>query len=356
MHDHDTATLNDRFEELENYFRNTVIPQVFIDADFRLRKFTPPAMKQFNLSPADIGQNIADIADNFRFPGLKENIVEVIQTQQMLEKEVQTTDMRWYQMNILPYIRRLDGSTNGVIITFIDITARITDLKEQERLIAEHELLLDTISHDIRHSVTSVKIAVISMQSLSEKERREMTPLLEVADRALKRMEAIINELFETRKAAYSALSVEERINIENIMEDVRLSLFEEIKKSKAVIRLEAGISEINFSRRKLRSILHNLVGNAIKYRRYEQTPVIVIETYTEPGFIVMTVTDNGKGIPAGQTARIFEKYERLSDEMEGSGIGLFLVKQILENAGGSIAVESEPGKGTVFTVRIKAL
>ena len=351
-----TVTLSDRFEELENYFRNTVIPQVFIDAGFTLRKFTPPAMKQFNLSPANIGQHLSGIVDNFRFPGLEENIEEVIRTQEVLEKEVQTTDMRWYQMNILPYIRREDGSTNGVIITFVDITSRITDLKEQERLIAEHELLLDTLSHDIRHSVSSVKLAVIGMQSIPEKERMEMTPLLNVADRALKRMEAIINDLFDTRKAAYAQLSVEERVNIENIVEDVRMSLFDEIKKSGARVRLNAGISEINFSRRKLRSVLHNLVGNAIKYRRAGHRPEVMIETFSESGVVVMTVSDNGIGIPAEQAHRIFEKYERLSDEIEGSGIGLFLVKQILENAGGSIEVNSEVGKYSTFTIRFKAL
>jgi len=51
-------------------------------------------------------------------------------------------------MNILPYIKQRDGKTNGVIITFVDITMRIKDLKEQEKLIADHEILLDIISHD----------------------------------------------------------------------------------------------------------------------------------------------------------------------------------------------------------------
>jgi two-component system phosphate regulon sensor histidine kinase PhoR len=53
----------------------------------------------------------------------------------------------WYQMNILPYKVFKEEKTNGVIITFVDITDRIRDLKEQEKLIAEHELLLDTIAH-----------------------------------------------------------------------------------------------------------------------------------------------------------------------------------------------------------------
>src|SRR5690606_42018269 len=61
-------------EELENYFRNTIIPQVFIDAELILRKFTPPAMKQFNLRKEHIGRPISEVVDNFRFSTLIENI------------------------------------------------------------------------------------------------------------------------------------------------------------------------------------------------------------------------------------------------------------------------------------------
>lgn len=348
-------TLQDRFEELENYFRNTVIPQIFIDADFRLRKFTPPAMKQFNLSTAHLGQHISDIADNFRFPGLLENIGEVIKTKEVLEKEVQTTDLRWYQMNILPYIQRIDGRANGVIITFVDVTSRIADLKDQERLIAEHELLLDTLAHDIRNSLGSVKLAVSSLQTMPDDDRQKMTSFLDIADRGLKRMESIISELFEARKKTYAKLTEGERISIENIIEDVRLSLFDEIYKTRTDLQLKAGVSEITFSRRKLRSVLHNLIGNAIKYRAPDRKPAITVETYPEGDHIVIAVRDNGKGIPADQREQIFEKYHRLSDEIEGSGIGLFLVKQILENAGGSIQADSEMGKGSIFTIRIAA-
>ncbi len=60
-------TLTEHNDELENYFRNTIIPQLFIDADLVLRKFTPPAMRQFNLSNADVGKCIVEIRDNFRF-------------------------------------------------------------------------------------------------------------------------------------------------------------------------------------------------------------------------------------------------------------------------------------------------
>ena len=143
-------------DELENYFRNTIIPQLFIDANLILRKFTPPAMKQFKLTPNDIGKSLYDVINNLRYPSIIENINHVIETNEILEKEVQTTDLRWFQMNILPYVQQIDKKTNGVIVTFVEITSRIKDLKEQEELIADHETLLDTISHDVKNPLSGL--------------------------------------------------------------------------------------------------------------------------------------------------------------------------------------------------------
>lgn len=81
-------------EELENYFRNTIIPQLFVDAQLILRKFTPPAMKQFKLKTEHIGQPLANVKENFRFPTILDNIQQVIDSNDILEKEIQTTDLR----------------------------------------------------------------------------------------------------------------------------------------------------------------------------------------------------------------------------------------------------------------------
>lgn len=89
-------------DELENYFRNTIIPQLFVDGELKLQKFTPPAMKQFSLSASDIGRPINDLKDNLRFLSIVDNIEQVIKSNEILEKEIQTTDLRWYQMNIIP--------------------------------------------------------------------------------------------------------------------------------------------------------------------------------------------------------------------------------------------------------------
>lgn len=337
--------------ELENYFRNTIIPQLFVDAHLVLRKFTPPAMRQFNLRLTDVGKPISEIKENFRFPTVLENIQHVIDSGEILEKEIQTTDFRWYQMNILPYIIQESNKTNGVIITFMEITGRIRDLKEQEKLIAEHELLLDTISHDIKTPLTSLGLTIEMLKKLPEKGMERFPILLEKVESSLFKMKNIIHDLTDSREQEHRYKAVEELLNIEHVLEDVRLTLSPQIQESDAQIKTEIGISEIVYIRRKLRSILYNLVNNAIKYRAVEQAPKIQIRTIEEKGFMVIAVSDNGIGIPNASLGKIFQKYERVPGSVEGSGVGLYLVKEIVSASGGRITVESELGEGSIFKV-----
>jgi len=341
-------------EELENYFRNTIIPQLFIDAHLILRKFTPPAMRQFSLKLTDVGRPLADIREHFRFPTIMENIQHVIDTGELLEKEIQTTDLRWYQMNIIPYIVQKGKKTNGVIVTFVEITMRIRDLKEQEKLIAEHELLLDTISHDIKTPLTSLGLTIEMLKQLPEKGMQRFPVLLEKVENSLIKMQHVIHDLTDSREHEHRYKAVEELLDFEHILEDVRLTLAPQIKETSAKIKTDIGFSEIVFIRRKLRSAIYNLVNNSIKYRSADRTPEILIKTYKEEDSMVITVSDNGMGIPESETANIFQKYHRVSGSGEGSGIGLFLVKEIVEASGGKITVSSELGKGSVFTLYIK--
>lgn len=346
--------LTEHNDELENYFRNTIIPQLFVDGELKLQKFTPPAMKQFSLSAADLGRPINDIKDNFRFPSIIDNIEQVIKSNEILEKEIQTTDLRWYQMNIIPYVKMRDNKTDGVIITFVEITMRIKDLKEQEKLVADHEILLDTISHDIRNPLANLVMAIDLFKNVSPNDERQFNSLLKIVDSALTKMHTLITELTEVRKDAYEYKADKELLNFEHILEDVRLTLGDNIIAANAIIRSEVNVSEITFSRRKLRTIIYNLINNAIKFKATGRQPEIIVTTIKENDFTIISVKDNGIGIDESKFDAIFSKYYRLEHAIEGSGIGLYLVKEIVCNAGGKVLVKSELGKGAEFRVYLK--
>jgi two-component system, OmpR family, phosphate regulon sensor histidine kinase PhoR len=346
--------LLEKNDELENYFRNTIIPQLFVDSDYILRKFTPPAMKQFNFSPTDIGKPIMDIQDNFRFPTITENIKSVFDTNEILEKEIQTTDRRWYQMNIIPYVRQSDNITDGVIITFVEITDRVRNLNEQEKLVSDYETLLDTISHDINKPLANMILAIGLFKEEGHSNTDKYSFLIDNVEKSLTKMKNLIYELLDAREQEYKYKSHDELLNIEHILEDVRITLSDEIKLSGALIRTEIQVSEISFSRRKLRSVIYNLINNSIKYKSPTRMPHIFIKTIQESGYIIISIKDNGIGIDPKDHDAIFNKYFQLNRAMDGSGVGLYLVKEVLINSGGKISVESQLDKGTEFQVFIK--
>lgn len=342
-------------EELDNYFNNTIIPQLFVDANFILRKFTPPAMRQFNFVASDIGKSFYEKVENIRFPSIIANIQQVIEANEILEKEIQTTDFRWYQMNIIPYVVQKTKKANGVVITFVDITSRIKDLKEQEQLIADHEILLDTISHDIKNPLTSLMLGIELFKTISFTNVEELKTVLSNVESAILKMKNIISELTDTRRQEHKYKAQDELLNFEHILEDVRLSLADDIDQFKVKIKSEINVSEITYSRRKLRSILFNLLNNAIKYRSPDRQPQIMIKTFLENDFFVISVTDNGIGIDDSHLYNVFTKYYRVNTSIEGSGVGLFLIKEILNHTGGKILLESKAGEGSEFKVFIKA-
>lgn len=341
-------------EELENYFSNTIIPQLFVDAQLILRKFTPPAMRQFKLKDEFIGMHLKDIRENFRFPTILDNIQSVIDTGEILEKEIQTTDLRWYQMNILPYIIRKEKRTNGVIITFVEITSRVKDLKEQEKLITEHELLLDTIAHDIKNPLLALGLAIQMLKKLPEKSMEKYPLLLGHVESSLLQMKKVINDLVDTRWENRKYQAETELVDLQNIIEDVRLTLAPQIMETQTSIREEIQVSEICFVRRKLRSVIYNLLNNAIKYTPEGKKPEILIRSYQENGYMVISVADKGIGMSKQEQESIFEKFRRVNLSYEGSGVGLYLVNSVVSSAGGKITVQSEPGKGSVFSVFLK--
>ena len=341
-------------DELENYFRNTIIPQLFIDGELKLQKFTPPAMKQFNLSAGDTGRHIDDVKDNFRFPTIIDDIKQVIESNEILEKEIQTTDLRWYEMNIIPYVRIKDNKTDGVIMTFVEITSRIKDLNELEKLVSNHEILLDTISHDIRNPLTNLVMAIDLFKAVSPDDEKEFESLLKIVDNALKKMHKLIIELTEIRKGDQKYDSEEELLNFQDILEDVRLTLSDNIIAADVILTSKINISEITFCKRKLRTILYNLIYNAIKFRDKKRQSKVFVTTKKQKDYMIIIVKDNGRGIKKKNLESIFLKYHRLENAVEGSGIGLYLVKEIVTKAEGKILVKSQLNRGTEFHVYLK--
>jgi signal transduction histidine kinase len=104
----------------------------------------------------------------------------------------------------------------------------------------------------------------------------------------------------------------------------------------------------------RLSIVLNNLVDNAIKYHRHSHPgKYVAIKTVEENNHVIIQVIDNGQGIPLQAQDKIFDMFYRASENSKGSGLGLYIVKEMVERIGGEIFLKSELGEGTTFSIKV---
>ena len=119
--------------DMRNLLNSTEIVTVFLDNELHVRRFTTGANKLFKLIPGDVGRPLSDIVSDLLYPGMTEEAREVLRTLVFSEKQIATTDGRWFSVRIMPY-RTMEDVIDGVVITFADITAAKTleaELREE---------------------------------------------------------------------------------------------------------------------------------------------------------------------------------------------------------------------------------
>lgn len=341
------AMLND---DLNNFLKSTVNSRLFVDRNLIIRKFTPSSIQQVNLIGSDVGRPVSDISTNIKFSTLMEDITEVIATSAMIKKEIQTLDGNWYYMIAIPYIKEKDNQNDGVLITFNDITELKKAQDKLSRINADHSTFIYSASHDLKAPLSNIITVVTHLNELIPSEGEEEREMIELMLKSIQNLKNIIQELSDISKIELE-INEPESVNLTDLIEDVEVSIKDMLDSSDTKLILDLKVPEIPFARKNLRSILLNLLTNAIKYKSPDRTPEVTIRTDHSDNFIVMTVEDNGLGIPEDKRKKIFGAFQRVHTHVEGSGVGLYLVKKTITNAGGDIVVESEMGKGSTFHV-----
>ncbi len=141
--------------------------------------------------------------------------------------------------------------------------------------------------------------------------------------------------------------------SFEEVIDSVCLQLKETIQQKDAVINIDIKAATIVYPRIFLQSILYNLLSNSLKYTQPNLAPAIEIATFFEAGSIILIVKDNGLGIDMTKFGHLLFKFQKsFHSGFESKGIGLYLIKNQIEDRGGNISANSDPSIGTIFTVR----
>lgn len=217
---------------------------------------------------------------------------------------------------------------------------------------------VSTISHEFKSPLSSIRQLAEMLQSgrvPSEDRRQEYYDVLvEQSERLTLLIDNILDfaKIEEGRKVFNFQI-----INIGALLQEMVSVIQDQVRYKDFVIQLEIGKSlpALKADRESLIQAITNLIDNAIKYSG--EARIIVVRAFAEEKYLIITVKDFGIGIKKEEIDKIFERFYRGGDELtrtiKGSGLGLTLVKQIVEAHHGEITVESSPDRGSTFTVRI---
>ena len=226
------------------------------------------------------------------------------------------------------------------------------------RMIKDLDNFVYTASHDLKAPINNIQALIATLEEeLSEESKKNSKEILGMIHASIEKFQHTLADLTVAGRVQEVGNKDKDtsELNFGQLLEDVKINLHEEIINSEAVFTEDFGKApSINFSRKNLRSILQNLISNAIKYRSPERRPEIKIETEKTDGYLVLKVSDNGLGIKEEDKGKVFEMYQRLHTHVEGTGVGMSIIARVMENAGGRIEIESEVGKGSTFKVYFK--
>lgn len=261
-------------------------------------------------------------------------------------------------------LRHADGSPAGVVMNTRDETERLRLEQERERLLGNlkeavrvRDDFLSLASHELRTPLTplllqieSLRRALLSSQGASGKERLDAK--LSTIHRSVVRLRDLIDELLEVSRISARGLPLHiEDFDLVALLRE-NVERLEESHPDTPVRLLGCPEARLRADRSRVDQVVTNLLSNAIKYGA--GAPVDVrVEADAER--VRFAVEDRGIGIAPSDQARIFERFQRAASVLHygGFGLGLWIVRCIVEQHGGSVTVESAPGRGSTFSVEL---
>ena len=263
--------------------------------------------------------------------------------------DIETNDSA-FSLHFAPF--RTEGQRKyGIIVAISDIT-------KQQRLDNSRKAFVANVSHELRTPLTNIKsYAETLLDSDIDPETTES--FLQVINSEADRMTRLVRDLLVLSQLDHSASKVLklEPTDVSELVSDTVNTMHIEAKNRQLTLSYVPGSTtpEITADPDRIRQVIINILSNAIKYTPAHGTVSVLCGQ--QENYVYIKISDTGIGIPEKDLPMLFERFYRVdkarSREMGGTGLGLAIAKEIVEAHQGSIAVESEYGKGTAVTIRL---
>jgi two-component system CheB/CheR fusion protein len=360
------------YGDLQNLFQSTQIATIFLDRQSRIARFTPAATAVFRLADGDVGRPLADFAARFDAQDVPQEVTRVLETLAPVERTIGLADeKRSFLMRMNPY-RTPSNVIAGVVVSFIDITklketeaALRRAVEERER--AEQALrdadrrkdeFLAVLSHELRNPLAPIRSSVHVLAHPTA-DAGAAAKAHEILARQVGHLARLVDDLLDVTRISHGKLQVERRSMdlrelAQRTAEDHR-NLF-----TAREVAFEVALPDeplwVEGDATRLAQAIGNLLLNSAKFTSSGDSVRLSLDGVD--GFAVLRVRDTGVGIDPAMIPRLFQPFSQadttLNRRLGGLGLGLALVKGLVDTHGGTIDVSSGgKGAGTEFVLRL---
>ena len=336
--------------DLHNILTSSDIATLFLDADLKIRYFTPAAVPLFKLIPSDIGRPLADLSINFAGVDLIADARRVLAGQTSIKRDVVNSMDVWFLCSLSPM--RAEGDTiDGVVVNLADISDLAAAKEKAELANVGKSRFLAATSHNLRQPLQTLSLVLGAMKRQIKSDKA--LALLNRAEASLGVMATMLNTLLNINQLEAGVISPKfTEFPVNGILDTIKEEFAEEMVGKGLKWRVVPCGLTIRSDRLLLTDMVRNLVSNAI---RYTDTGSVLLGCRRRGDRISIELWDTGIGIAEDMLPSIFGDYFRASGgPTNGSfGLGLSIVHQIGTLLGSPPAVRSTLGEGSVFYIEV---
>lgn len=268
-------------------------------------------------------------------------------------------------LNITYQAYQQAGQTVGVSVFAFDVSGQVharaagrqqlAQANAKLRTNVDPDNFIYTASHHLKAPIANIDslLRLLRQQLPTEAQETGLAPrLLDMMQSAVERFQFAIAQLADLSQLQQAHTSSAETLDLAAVVEAVRFDLLPQLEAVEGVLTVDlVGGAHLPLAPQQLRSVLYNLLSNAFKYSHPDRRPEVLLHCHQQPGATVLEVHDNGLGLSREQQGKVFEVFHHPHPHVGGSGVGLYMVKRLVEDAGGTVTVQSQLGAGSIFMV-----
>lgn len=255
------------------------------------------------------------------------------------------------------------GLMLGITITMMILGALLIarDIKRESDSMSLKTEFVHNVSHELKTPLSLIRLYGETLLFKKNLSNNDKTDALQVITKESERLSHMINNILDFSKIEMGRKEFKiQKGNFANIIRDTLDSYRYHLEKKgfKIIEEIAKNIPLMKFDKEAIEGMLINLLSNAIKYS--PEKKILTVKLYKQNHNVLLEVSDKGIGIPSIEIPHIFDRFyrskQKLGFESRGSGLGLTLVKHVVESHGGKIKVESKPGEGSTFSIKFPIL